>query len=98
MCSYCDRSKYTPSGDARDAQLVRMQPIRVPALQVRDWEGPAEQEALNLVRAAGFEVLPLRFGFDTFRHRRQPQAFRHGIDGVDQRRIAPVLRSDVAHE
>src|SRR5271156_2041930 len=98
VSSYCGRSKYTPSGDARGAQLMRMQPIRVPTLQVRDGERPAEQEALNLIRAAGFEVLPLRFGFDTFRHRRQPQAFRHGNDGVDQRRVAPGLRSDVAHE
>ena len=60
VSSYCGRSKYIPSGDARDAQLVRMEPIGMPALQIRDRERPAEQEALNLVRTAGFEVTNAR--------------------------------------
>ena len=84
--------------DACRNRLIGVQPTGMPALQVRDGQRAAEQKALYLIRVPGFEILPLSFRFDALGHRREPSALRHGDDRVDQRRIAAVLRRDVAYE
>jgi hypothetical protein len=72
-----------------------MQPVGVPAFQFRDWQRPAEQEPLHLIRCAISQVMPLRFGFHPFRASRQAQAFGHGDDGVHSAVATPKSFSDL---